>query len=175
MKRAGFLRFVSIITVLAVSVALPLHSTDSGSTVQVHLDLKTAAPRAIEPLTERGIVRDYRIACSSMAQALEFNILDPIEGPFTGNARQLLRDTIIGQQKSGLRQRYVDQDHKLEAIFYAPEGDVIELHDTAEYQEQVLDGKHVIQDERVVVHYAVLMTPSADRWVVRQLQAVPQF
>jgi hypothetical protein len=26
-----------------------------------------------------------------------------------------------------------------------------------------------------VVHYVVLMTPAADRWTIRQLQAVPQF
>jgi hypothetical protein len=25
------------------------------------------------------------------------------------------------------------------------------------------------------VHYVVLMTPGADRWTIRQLQAVPQF
>jgi hypothetical protein len=26
-----------------------------------------------------------------------------------------------------------------------------------------------------VVHYVVLMTPGADRWVIRQLQSVPEF
>jgi hypothetical protein len=25
------------------------------------------------------------------------------------------------------------------------------------------------------VHYVVLMTPGADRWVIRQLQSVPEF
>jgi hypothetical protein len=25
------------------------------------------------------------------------------------------------------------------------------------------------------VHYIVLMTPGADRWVIRQLQSVPEF
>ena len=51
----------------------------------------------------------------------------------------------------------------------------MELHDTAEYQLQIRDGGRVIDDEHVVVHYIVLMTPAADRWVVRQFQAVPQF
>jgi hypothetical protein len=110
-----------------------------------------------------------------MAHALEFNTPAPLDGPFTGNAKRLLRDTIASQQKIGLRQRYVDQNHKLEAVFYAPEGDVIELHDTAEYQLQVFDGEQLIQNERVTLHYVVLMTPSADRWMVRQLQAVSQF
>ena len=56
-----------------------------------------------------------------------------------------------------------------------PEGDVMELHDTAQYQLQIVDGDKTIHDERVVVRYVVLMTPGADRWVIRQLQAVPQF
>jgi len=60
-------------------------------------------------------------------------------------------------------------------VFYAPEGDVMELHDTAEYQLQIRDGDTPIHDEHVTVRYVVLMTPGADRWVVRQLQAVPQF
>ena len=32
-----------------------------------------------------------------------------------------------------------------------------------------------IHNEHAVVHYVVLMTPAADRWVIRQLQGVPQF
>jgi hypothetical protein len=110
-----------------------------------------------------------------MAEALEFNTLDPLDGPFTGDAKRLLRDTVASQQKSGLRRKYLDQSHKLETVFYAPEGDVIELHDTAEYQLQVLDGDKLIENERVTLHYVVLMTPSADRWMVRHMQAVSQF
>jgi hypothetical protein len=68
----------------------------------------------------------------------------------------------------------VDQNHRLEAVFYAPEGDVMELHDTAEYELRISDGGKIIHDEHVVMHYVVLMTPGADRWVIRQLQAVPQ-
>jgi hypothetical protein len=110
-----------------------------------------------------------------MAQALEFNTLDPLEGPFAGDAKRWLRDTVTSQQLSGVSQKYLNQNHKLEAVFYAPEGDVMELHDTSEYQLQISDGSKVIHDEHVVMHYIVLMTPAADRWVVRQLQAVPQF
>jgi len=74
-----------------------------------------------------------------------------------------------------LSSRYLSQAHKLEAIFYAPEGDVIELHDVAEYDFQVLDGSKTIHTEHAVVRYVVLMTPGADRWVIRQLQSVQQF
>ena len=52
---------------------------------------------------------------------------------------------------------------------------MIELHDTAEYDLQVLDGDKTVHSEHVVLRYVVLMTPGADRWVIRQLQAVPEF
>ena len=153
--------------------SLALHAADA--TAHVELDTSKASPRQVESLTEQGILRDYRFAWTSLAQALEFNTLDPLEGPFVGKAKQSLADTVTSQQRSGLSSRYVDQKHKLQAVFYAPEGDVIELHDTAEYQLQVLDGGKTIHDDHVVIHYVVLMTPAADRWVIRQLQAVPQF
>jgi hypothetical protein len=38
-----------------------------------------------------------------------------------------------------------------------------------------MDGNKSIHVERVVAHYVVLMNPAADRWVIRQLQAVSQF
>jgi hypothetical protein len=143
--------------------------------VQVQLDTKNTRPRQVESLTERGILRDYRFAWTSMAQALEFNTLDPLEGPFVGDVKQWLTQAILSQQKSSLSQRYLGQNHHLEAVFYAPEGDVMELHDTADYQLQILDGGKIVHDEHVVLHYVVLMTPGADRWVIRHLQAVPKF
>jgi hypothetical protein len=69
----------------------------------------------------------------------------------------------------------LNQSHKLDAVFYSPAGDVIELHDTAEYDFEIRDGGKVIHSEHAMVHYVVLMTPAADRWVIRQLQAVAQF
>lgn len=158
---------------LCLGVSLNLHAADSA--VQVQLDFKKASPRTVEELTERAILRDYRFAWASIAQALEFNTFDPLEGPFAGDAKRWLKQTVVSQQHSGLNQKYVDQTHHVEAVFYAPEGDVMELHDSAEYQLQVSDGGKVIHDEHTVVHYVVLMTPAADRWVIRQLQAVPQF
>ncbi len=147
----------------------------AADSTQVKLDVKNSAPRQVESLTERGILRDYRFAWTSLAQAVEFNTLDPLDGPFVGDAKQWLRETILSQQKSGLSQRYLRQTHRLEAVFYASEGDVMELHDTAEYQLQISDGGKVIHDEHVTMHYVVLMTPGADRWVIRHLQSVPQF
>jgi hypothetical protein len=172
MKR---LTTIALSAAAVVMFAIPLLSQAADSGVQVQLNIQNAGPRAVEELTERGILRDYRFAWTSMAQALEFNTVDPLEGPFGGDAKQWLKDTIVSQQQSGLSQKYLDQSHKVEVVFYAPEGDVMELHDTAEYQLQVSDAGKVIHDTHVVMHYVVLMTPGADRWIIRQLQAVPQF
>jgi len=163
------------LTVALLGLVLLLPALAADTAVQVQLDVKKAGPRTIENLTERGILRDYRRAWLSMSQALEANTLDPLEGPFAGDAKQWIKDTVLSQQRSGLNQKYLEQNHRLEAVFYAPEGDVMELHDTAEYRLQISDGGKLIQDEHVTVHYIVLMTPGADRWVIRQLQAVPQF
>lgn len=164
--------FVAAMFACVWAFALSARAADSA--VQVQLDTKKASPRAVESLTERGILRDYRSAWTSIAQALDVNTLDSLEGGFAGDAKQLLRDTVLSQQRSGLSQQYVNQNHKLETVFYAPEGDVMELHDTAEYELRISDGGKIIHEEHVVLHYVVLMTPGADRWVIRRLQAVPQ-
>lgn len=169
---AGALPALAIFALMLVS-AYGLYGADSVA--QVQLDTKKAGPRQVENLTERGILRDYRFAWTSMAQALEFNTLDPLDGPFVGDVKQWLRETILSQQRSGLSQRYLGQNHHLEAVFYAPEGDVMELHDTADYLLQVSDGGKIVHEEHVVMHYIVLMTPGADRWVIRHLQDVPRF
>jgi hypothetical protein len=164
-----------LLAALTIWFAFTLYSEAADTTVHVQLDTKQTEPRAMESLTERGILRDYRFAWISIAQGLESNSLAPLEGSFAGDAKQWLRETVLNQQKSGLSQRYADQNHKLEVVFYAPEGDVMELHDTAEYQLQLLDGGKVIRDQDIVQRFIVLMTPGADHWVIRQLQAVPQF
>jgi hypothetical protein len=177
MRRATeyLLRFRILAAATSLLFVLSVNSYAADSSAQVQLNIAKAGPRAVESLTERGIARDYRFAWDSMAQALEFNTFDPLEGPFAGEAKTWLRETVARQQHSGLSQRYVNQNHQVEAVFYAPEGDVMELHDTAEYQLQISDGGKLIHEEHVVLRFVVLMTPAADRWVIRQLQAVPQF
>lgn len=170
----GLRRWVHSAAVFASLCGLALSAHGADSAVQVQLDTKKASPRAVESLTEHGILRDYRFAWTSIAQALEVNTLDSLEGAFAGDAKQILRDTILSQQRSGLTRQYLNQNHRLQAVFYAPEGDVMELRDTAEYELRISDGGKVIHDEHVVMHFVVLMTPGADRWVIRRLQAVPQ-
>ena len=142
---------------------------------QVVLNVSKAAPRAVETLTQRSLLRDYKFAWTSLALAMESNSSGPLNGLFTGTASTWLNNAVREQRQSGLSSRYLNQTHKVEAVFYAPEGDVIELHDVAEYDYQILDGNKTIQNEHAVVRYVVLMTPGADRWVIRQLQAVQQF
>jgi hypothetical protein len=142
---------------------------------QVTLDASKASPRSVEPLTQRAIVRDYKFAWASLNSALQSNSAGLLNGLFFGTANAWLRDAVSSQQSSSITSSYLNQRHKLEAVFYAPVGDVIELHDTAEYDFEIRDGGKTIHNEHAIVHYVVLMTPGADRWVIRQLQAVPQF
>ena len=168
-------RIARLLAISLFLLVLPRHTAGADSGPQVQLDVSKAGPRAVESMTERGVFRDYRFAWTSLTEAFESNSLAPLNGPFVGAAKGGLTQAVAKQRQNGLRSRYSSQNHKVEAVFYAPEGDVMELHDTAEYQLQILDGSKVIHDENVVIHYVVLMTPAADRWVVRQLQAVQGF
>ena len=160
---------------LALPLLASLYSLAADSGPHVVLNASKAGPRQIESLTERSVLRDYRFAWENLAEAMESSSTAPLNTLFAGTASTWLNDAVSSQHRSGLSSRYLNQNHKLEAVFYAPEGDVIELHDTAEYDLQILDGSKAIHEQHAVVHYVVLMTPGADRWVIRQLQSVPQF
>ena len=159
----------------AVMVLLLPRYSAGADTPQVSLNTSKAGPRAVETLTERSILRDYKFAWTNLELALESSSTAPVNGLFAGTASTWLNDAVASQRRNGLTSRYLNQNHKVEAVFYAPEGDVIELHDSADYDLQILDGGRTIHSEHAVVRYVVLMTPGADRWVIRQLQAVPQF
>jgi hypothetical protein len=158
---------------LVLSISTQLVAADASP--QVTLITIKAGPRTVETLTERAIVRDYRFAWANLNAALETNSVDPLNGLFAGTANAWLIAAVQSQRRSGVTSRYLNQTHKVEAVFYAPEGDVIELHDTAAYDLEIRDGDKTIHNEHSIVNYVVLMTPGADRWVIRQLQAVPQF
>lgn len=167
-------RLAKLIAIAVVALWIPSYSV-CADTPQVVLNTGKAAPRTVESLTERAILRDYKFAWVNLDQALESNSTAPLSGLLAGTANDWFNEAVASQRRSGLTTRYLNQTHKLEAVFYAPEGDVIELHDTADYDLQILDSGKTIHSEHVAVHYVVLMTPGADRWVIRQLQAVPGF
>ena len=161
------------------TIVLVLLSTSAlfaaDNSPQVTLDASKTSPRSVEALTQRAIVRDYKFAWTNLDAAMESNSAGLLNSLFGGSANDWVRGTVSSQQRNGMTSRYLNQRHKLEAIFYAPVGDVIELHDTAEYDFEIHDGGKTIHNEHAIVHYVVLMTPCADRWVIRQLQAVPRF
>ena len=140
---------------------------------EVKLVVESASPRAVESLTERSIARDYTAAWRTLAEASEKSSPGLLDQYFIGGAKATFARALAEQNKTATHVRYLNQTHNLKAVFYAPEGDVMELQDAAEYQMQIVSDDKVIHDEHVVVQYIVLMTPGADRWVIRQLQAVP--
>ena len=140
----------------------------------VQLNSDSIGPRPIEELTSKTITRDYALAWQTLSQALEENRADLLDGYFTGLAKDDFIKVIEEQKKSGVRIRYHDHGHRLEAVFYSPAGDAMQLRDQAQLDIDYLDGDKVLQTEQVNLHYIVLMTPGADRWMVRTLEATPQ-
>lgn len=171
--RSRFHLGLIVLTALVLLSSLSSFADDEGP--QVTLNISKAAPRAVEALTERAVLRDYKFAWARMSQALETNSPDLMNGLLEGTASSWLNDEIKSQSRAGMSSRYLNQAHKVDAVFYAPEGDLLELHDTAEYDLQISDGGKMIHNQHVVVRYVVLMTPGADRWLVRQIQSVPEF
>jgi hypothetical protein len=163
---------VGFALLICAAAAMYLRASASDEIPRVQMNAENVGPRQIEDLTGKSIPRDYALAWQTMAQALENNRTDVLDGYFTGFEKDELTQRVKSQIKSGLHTRYQDRGHKLEAIFYAPAGDAMELRDRAQLDMQVLDGGKVIYEEPVNVEYVVIMTPGADRWLVRQLQAV---
>ncbi len=141
---------------------------------QVQLNAANAGPREMEDATRASIARAYSRAWQTLAQAMEQNRADLLDASFLGAAREHLAQAIADQSKNGMRRRYVDRGHKVEVLFYSPEGLSVQLRDRAQYEVEVLDGDSVIQREQVTVNYIALLTPTEVTWKVRALQAVPE-
>jgi hypothetical protein len=176
--RAAALRysFLALISagLICAAVVLRLGASASDELPRVELNADNIGPRQIEDLTGKSVPRDYALAWQTMEQALNENRADVLDAYFTGFEKESLRQRVKSQIQSGLHTRYTDRGHKLDAIFYAPAGDAMELRDRAQLDIQVSDGSKVIYEEPVSLEYIVIMTPGADRWLVRQLQAVQE-
>ena len=146
----------------------------AGALPQVELNADNIGPRAIEELTSKTIVRDYANAWKTMAEALDKNRPDLLDGYFTGFAKDKLVQLIAQQKQTGVRITYDDHGHKLEAFFYSPSGDAMQLRDRAQLGIAVRDGDKVIHNEQASTQYLVLMTPGADRWLIRDLVTTPE-
>ena len=166
--RAGFARVGFVATLLLLSL-----SSFAADAPRIDLDISQVEPRQLEDTTVKAIVRDYGAAWSIMTQALAENRADLLPVAFIGYAHDKLAAKIEQQQKSGLRTRYLDRGHKLQALFYSPEGSSMQLRDTAQFAIQLLDGDKVISEQNVTLQYLSVMTVAEDRWKVRILQAIP--
>lgn len=149
-----------------------VRSTPTASLPSVELTV-SRGPRDIEDLTRRKILHDYAAAWQTLDAGLEQNRSELLNDYFTGFAKDEFTRTIQEQAGTGIHRQYVDHGHKLEVLFYSPDGGVMQLQDNAEYNVQIFDGDRLLHSETMTARFLVLMTPGADRWMVRLLQDVP--
>lgn len=169
-------RKVSATVLACLLTALSLTTTvgaDSDANPAVQLNVTSMGPREIEDLTRKKILRDYAAAWKTLATAMDQNRAGVLSEYFTGFAQAEFSKAIAEQNATGIHRRYADHGHKLEGIFYSQDGGVMQLRDTAQYDEQVFDGDKLLYSQPVTSTYVVIMTPAADRWMVRLLQATP--
>jgi hypothetical protein len=161
--------------VLAVSGAVPLMKRILADTrPAVQLTVQNAQPREVEDVTQNAVLRDYTAAWQAISVALENNTLQPLNENFSGFALDKLTQRVKDQKQHGLSTRIIDRGHKVEAIFYSPDGAAIELKDTATIETQVLDGGTVVHSDQAQIHYYAVMTGAEDRWKVRVLEGSAQ-
>lgn len=127
--------------------------------------------RPLEKPTESAVIRDYLESWQSFRAALDQNQAGLLDPDFVGTARDKLAETIEEQARLGIHTRYQDRSHDLRIVFYSPEGLSIQMIDTVEYDEQVLDHEKVLATKRVRARYLVVLTPAEVRWRVRIFQA----
>jgi hypothetical protein len=155
-----------------IRAAGPVPHTAPGG-IRVEFNCDGLGPREIEDTTALAIPRDYATAWNALETALSQNRIDALDAGFAGFARERFAQRITDQKKSGVRVRYVDRGHKVQAVFYSPEGSAMQLRDTARYDLEVLDGDTIISSQPVTQNYIALMTVTQDRWKIRVLQTVP--
>lgn len=128
-------------------------------------------PRILEQQTASAVIRDYLQSWRSLNAAMEQNRTDLLDTDFVGTARDKLAETVQQQATLGLDTRYQDRAHDIQIVFYSPEGLSIELTDTVDYDQQVLDHGKPITSQRMHARYLVVLTPTESRWKVRVFQA----
>ncbi len=144
-----------------------------GAEPVVQLNSAIVAPREMEDNTEKAVLRDYTRAWQSLATALSENNSAALANDFIGQAQDELQQRVSEQQKSGLRVRYIDHGHNLQAVFYSQDGSAMQLRDSARLEVQMLDGDKVVHSDQFTQSYLVVMTTGENRWKVRVLQALP--
>jgi len=167
-------RCVALTVIIVMLTLAGATVTADDSLPKVALNADNVGPRSIEDRTAEVVPRDYAYAWQTMAQALDQNRAELLDAYFAGLAKDNLSHRIADQKQNNVRVRYLDHGHKLEALFYSPAGDAMQLRDHARLDIDVMDGDKVIHSEQVNLQYIVLMTPGADRWLVRDLEILPE-
>jgi hypothetical protein len=167
---------LSMIAVVGLGLAWTAHRVFAAPpAIQVQLTTENTQPRQLEETSQTSVLRDYKAAWQTLASAMEQNRADLLDSSFVGFAHDRLTEAIAAQKQNGLRRRYVDHGHKVEAVFYSYDGSALQLKDTASVEIQLMDGDKVVATEPGTVHYMVLMTPAENSWKIRDLEAVPSF
>ena len=160
---------------IALSGAVPLLKHIFADTKPVvQLNVKNVQPRELEDVTQNAILRDYTLAWQAIGTSLANNSLQPLNENFSGFALDKFTQRVKDQKAQGLTTRIIDHGHKVDAIFYSPDGSAIELKDTATIETQVLDGGTVIHSDQAQIQYYAIMTGAEDRWKVRVLESTQQ-
>ena len=173
--RRGRLFFLTLAIVVVICCAVPaLRKILADSKPNVQLNAENAAPRELEDVTQRAVVRDYTLAWQALTAALSNNSTAPLKDNFAGFALDKLTQRVKDQQDHGLKTRILDHGHHVDSIFYSRDGSAVQLRDTANLEIQVLDGSTVLHSEQAKVQYLAVMTGAADRWQVRVLESARQ-
>ena len=165
-------RILAMSWVTGCVLAMPMAIWAAQPSVQVEPS-NLQGSRPVEKQTETAVIRDYLQSWQSLRTAMQQNRPNLLDPDFAGTARDKLAGTIQEQAKLGLRTRYQDRSHDLQIVFYSPEGLSIQMMDTVEYDQQVLDHGKLLTTQHVRARYIVVMTPAEARWQVRIFQAEP--
>ncbi len=167
---SGFSRWIKTITIAAFFTFAGLCVAQELPNVQLNADNVTG--KQLEDLTKKAVTRDYAKAWGTLATAMANNNADLIDNDFVGVAQEKFAAAVEQQAKANLHRRYVDHGHKVDVLFYSPDGTSMQLRDTAQLEVQYLDGDKVLKSENVTKQYVSVMTPTEVRWKVRVLQEV---
>ena len=159
------------ILLVGLAFAMPITSlADQEPSVHIKPP-QLQGSRPVEKQTESSVIRNYLESWKTLQSALDSNKASLLDANFVGTARDKLADTIEEQSKLGIHTHYIAHSHDLQIVFYSPEGSSIELLDTVEYDEEVLNQDRVLTTKPIRERYLVVLTPSEVRWRVRILQA----
>ena len=157
------------VRIFLLAVAMP--AALFGQQASVHIEpLNLQGPLPLQKQTASAVIRDYLQSWQSFSAALDQNRPELLDRDFVGVAKDKLMNTVHQQAALGIHTRYQDRSHDIRITFYSPDGLSIQLIDTVEYEEQVLDHDKILTTQQAHVRYIVVLTPAELRWRVRVFQ-----